>query len=246
MLGEGKHADRAIAAALARAAAGPAPLPDHRFISQSVFALFRWRGWIEPLHLQRPEARLLLAWLLDAPERPPGLPGLGPRDRPRPGPARRAGRCPELDRPGRGTEALARRPRRHRRPLAALPRLAPRAPAAAARAGPRPRSATSSCSTPSRRPPPLWVRAQGADEAGPLDRAARGGPEALGPSPRHARGQARRPTPTSITSPPSSAATSRSRTSPRRPSPSPATPTPASAGGTPAPGPAARRSTSPP
>jgi len=31
-------------------------------------ALFRWWGWIEPLHQRRPEANLLLAWLLDAPE----------------------------------------------------------------------------------------------------------------------------------------------------------------------------------
>jgi 16S rRNA (cytosine967-C5)-methyltransferase len=73
VLGAGKHADRAIAAVLrGRARApetrGPAlGLPDQRFISQSVFALFRWRGWIDPLRLQRPEARLLLAWLLDAP-----------------------------------------------------------------------------------------------------------------------------------------------------------------------------------
>jgi 16S rRNA (cytosine967-C5)-methyltransferase len=73
VLGEGKHADRAIAAVLrgrarARQARGPTlGLPDQRFISQSVFALFRWRGWIDPLRLQRPEARLLLAWLLDAP-----------------------------------------------------------------------------------------------------------------------------------------------------------------------------------
>ena len=64
VLGAGKHADRAIAAVL-RERRGLA-LPDHRFITQSVFALFRWRGWIDPLHLQRPEARLLLAWLLDA------------------------------------------------------------------------------------------------------------------------------------------------------------------------------------
>jgi 16S rRNA (cytosine967-C5)-methyltransferase len=71
VLGEGKHADRAIAGALrsrARQLRGPAlGLPDQRFISQSIFALFRWRGWIDPLRLQRPEARLLLAWLLDAP-----------------------------------------------------------------------------------------------------------------------------------------------------------------------------------
>jgi len=64
VFGHDKHADRAIAAAL-RERRGLA-LPDHRFISQSVFALFRWRGWIEPLRLQRPEARLLLAWLLDS------------------------------------------------------------------------------------------------------------------------------------------------------------------------------------
>jgi len=73
VLGEGKHADRAIAAALrARARQGRGPAlalaqTDQRFISQSIFSLFRWRGWIDPLHLQRPEARLLLAWLLDAP-----------------------------------------------------------------------------------------------------------------------------------------------------------------------------------
>ncbi len=72
VLGEGRHADRAIAAALRgrRARQGKdseLALPDQRFLSQSVFALFRWRGWIDPLRLQRPEARLLLAWLLDAP-----------------------------------------------------------------------------------------------------------------------------------------------------------------------------------
>ena len=32
---------------------------DHRFISRAIFALFRWRGWIEPLGLARPEERLL-------------------------------------------------------------------------------------------------------------------------------------------------------------------------------------------
>ena len=34
--------------------------PDHRFIARAVFALFRWRGWIDTLHLERPEARLLI------------------------------------------------------------------------------------------------------------------------------------------------------------------------------------------
>ena len=62
---EGKRADRTIAAML-RQRRDLAP-PDHRFISQCVFALFRWHGWIEPLRMPQPEARLLLAWLLDAP-----------------------------------------------------------------------------------------------------------------------------------------------------------------------------------
>jgi 16S rRNA (cytosine967-C5)-methyltransferase len=42
--------------------------PDRRFLAQAVAALFRWRGWIEPLRRQRPEERLLLAVLLDAPQ----------------------------------------------------------------------------------------------------------------------------------------------------------------------------------
>lgn len=65
VLVERKRADRALASLL-RERRDLAP-PDHRFISQSVFALFRWRGWIEPLKLARPEERLLLAWLFDAP-----------------------------------------------------------------------------------------------------------------------------------------------------------------------------------
>ena len=65
VLDEKKRADRALAFALRDRRDLAAP--DHRFISQAVFALFRWRGWIEPLRLPEPEARLLLAWLLDAP-----------------------------------------------------------------------------------------------------------------------------------------------------------------------------------
>ena len=75
VLGAGKHADRAIAARAPRASR--ARPPDQRFISQAVFALFRWRGWIDPLRLQRPEARLLLAWLLDAPSVHPACRVLG-------------------------------------------------------------------------------------------------------------------------------------------------------------------------
>lgn len=65
VLEEGKRADRAIATLL-RTRRDLAP-PDHRFISDCVFALFRWRGWVDPLRLPRIEDRLLLAWLLDAP-----------------------------------------------------------------------------------------------------------------------------------------------------------------------------------
>ncbi|MGE5755244.1 MAG: RsmB/NOP family class I SAM-dependent RNA methyltransferase [Planctomycetaceae bacterium] len=65
VLDEKKRADRALAFALR--GRRDLALPDHRFISQAAFALFRWRGWIEPLRLPRDEARLLLAWLLDAP-----------------------------------------------------------------------------------------------------------------------------------------------------------------------------------
>jgi 16S rRNA (cytosine967-C5)-methyltransferase len=62
---ERQRADRFLASALKRRH-DLAP-PDHRFISRATFALFRWRGWIEPLGLHRPEARLLLATLLDMP-----------------------------------------------------------------------------------------------------------------------------------------------------------------------------------
>jgi len=41
-------------------------LPDHRLISLSTQALFRWRGWLEPLGPLPQETRLLLAWLLDS------------------------------------------------------------------------------------------------------------------------------------------------------------------------------------
>jgi 16S rRNA (cytosine967-C5)-methyltransferase len=65
VLEEKKRADRALAFALR--SRRDLATPDHQFISQAVFALFRWRGWIEPLRLPSDEARLLLAWLLDAP-----------------------------------------------------------------------------------------------------------------------------------------------------------------------------------
>ena len=62
---ERKHADRAIAAFLRdRRDLGP---PDRLLVTQAVFALFRWKGWLDPLGLDRPEAKLLYAWILDAP-----------------------------------------------------------------------------------------------------------------------------------------------------------------------------------
>jgi len=65
VLSDGKHADRMLSQILReRHDLGP---PDRMLISQAVFALFRWKGWLDPLALERPEARLLFAWLLDAP-----------------------------------------------------------------------------------------------------------------------------------------------------------------------------------
>ncbi len=65
VLGEHRRADRVIAAAL-RGRRGLAA-PDLRFISQTVFALFRWQGWVEGLKLPSIEDRLLISSLLDAP-----------------------------------------------------------------------------------------------------------------------------------------------------------------------------------
>ena len=64
VLEDGRRADRSLAFALRRRRDLAAP--DHRFISEAAFALFRWRGWIDPLNLRTPEARLLIATLLDA------------------------------------------------------------------------------------------------------------------------------------------------------------------------------------
>ncbi|GAC1473671.1 MAG: RsmB/NOP family class I SAM-dependent RNA methyltransferase [Isosphaeraceae bacterium] len=61
---EQRRADRAISQALRNRR--DLASPDHRFIAESVFALFRWHGWLEGLQLNRIEERLLLAWILDA------------------------------------------------------------------------------------------------------------------------------------------------------------------------------------
>ena len=65
VFGEHRRADRAIAYALRNRRDLAAP--DHRFVAQAVFALFRWHGWIEGVKLKKLEERLLLAWSLDAP-----------------------------------------------------------------------------------------------------------------------------------------------------------------------------------
>jgi 16S rRNA (cytosine967-C5)-methyltransferase len=62
---EKRRADRAIALALRNRR--DLATPDHRFVARSVFALFRWHGWVESLRLASLEERLLLSWLLDAP-----------------------------------------------------------------------------------------------------------------------------------------------------------------------------------
>jgi 16S rRNA (cytosine967-C5)-methyltransferase len=60
-----RRADHVIAATLRTRRDLAAP--DHRFVAQSVFALFRWHGWVDALKIPRLEERLLLSWLLDAP-----------------------------------------------------------------------------------------------------------------------------------------------------------------------------------
>jgi len=64
VLGRGARADRALAGMLR--GRRDLALPDHRFVSRATFALFRWRGWVGQLGLERPEDRLLVSWLLDA------------------------------------------------------------------------------------------------------------------------------------------------------------------------------------
>ena len=61
---EGKRADRTLSMMLK----GRRDLaaPDHRFISAATFALFRWKGWIDPIESLSPEERLLLSMLLDS------------------------------------------------------------------------------------------------------------------------------------------------------------------------------------
>lgn len=59
------RADRAIAQGLR--AHPELSLPDRRFVSEAIFALFRWKGWIETMPARSTADRLLAAWVLDAP-----------------------------------------------------------------------------------------------------------------------------------------------------------------------------------
>lgn len=68
VLAEHGRADRTLSFALRTRR--DLSLPDARFVSQAVFALFRWRGWIEPLGPRPLPFRLLLAVLLEAPHVP--------------------------------------------------------------------------------------------------------------------------------------------------------------------------------
>lgn len=65
VLKDGRHADRVLAFELKLRR--DLARPDHRFVSEAAFSLFRWRGWLEPLRLPSFEGRLLLALLLDRP-----------------------------------------------------------------------------------------------------------------------------------------------------------------------------------
>ncbi|WP_435018942.1 RsmB/NOP family class I SAM-dependent RNA methyltransferase [Tundrisphaera sp. TA3] len=63
VLTDERRADRALAWELRNRRDLSAP--DHRFVSRAVFALFRWRGWVDTIHEERIETRLLLSCLLD-------------------------------------------------------------------------------------------------------------------------------------------------------------------------------------
>ena len=60
---DGLRSDRLLSSELRRRRDLAAP--DHLFISRSVAALFRWRGWIEPLRFATIEERLLFSVILD-------------------------------------------------------------------------------------------------------------------------------------------------------------------------------------
>ena len=187
-----------------------------------------------------------MAWLLDAPSVHPVCRVWARDGGTRPGPSDRPGRCAELAGAGRGAEAAGSKAGPSRPTRGGCSRPGSASTCRCRRGAGRRRPGSSSCSRRLQARPPLWVRAQGADERALWDELTRGRAEAVGPSPARRARPSSTPTPTSITCPPSSAGSWRSRTSPRRRSPWPATPTRASAGGTPAPGPAGRRSTWPP
>lgn len=64
VLVEKKRADRAISAVLRRhRGLGPA---DQRFVAEAVYALFRWKGWVDRLNERRMEARLFASCLLES------------------------------------------------------------------------------------------------------------------------------------------------------------------------------------
>lgn len=65
VLNDGRRADRSVSVELRLRR--DLATPDHLFISQAVFSLFRWRGWIEPLRFKSIEERLLFSMLLDRP-----------------------------------------------------------------------------------------------------------------------------------------------------------------------------------
>ncbi len=162
VLRDHKRADRMLGAEL-RPRRDLAPT-DHRFISQCAFALLRWGGWLEPLGLEQPEEPPALCLAARFAHPPSRLPSLGTQPSPRPGPARPFGRCAKLGRAFRRIQAAAGRAARHRGPLAALPPwLRENLPLPPGGGSPKTRFVELLAAL--QRPPSLWVRVQGADEA---------------------------------------------------------------------------------
>ena len=188
VLEDGKRADRTLAGALRmRQGPGRARSPVHQPVRLRPLPL---EGMDRAPGLREAGGAVAPGLAARLRDRPSGLPVLGPRARPRPGPADGPGRCAELDGAGRRAEEVARGASRDGRPLAALPPLAPRAspPAAGGRVAQDEicrAAADLADARPALGPRPECRRVQA------LGRALALGGEALDPSPGDPRGQAR-------------------------------------------------------
>lgn len=162
VLRDHKRADRMLGAEL-RPRRDLAPT-DHRFISQCAFALLRWGGWLEPLGLEQPEERLLYAWLLDSPTLHPACRVWARNLRRDPGRLVPLGDAPNWAARSEGFKRLL-----EGRLVTADPwRLFPpwlRENLPLPPGGGSPKTRFVELLAALQRPPSLWVRVQGADEA---------------------------------------------------------------------------------